>query len=145
MTNAKKEKERRPAAALLLDLLRNRFQTREFSTANAIKEVKRIAGYSPAKAGRILRKGLETKELTRLREGRYVFTTRERIITEKQRSKLKTLQNNILYLNFKAKLERLNPARDIEQLYTSSCESCLEIVNQMQPESVIGCLEPVAL
>lgn len=78
MTNPKKGKEQRPTDAAVFDRLRTHFQAKEFSTAQAIEEVKRIAGYSPAKAGRILRKGIETNELTRLREGRYVFTTKKR-------------------------------------------------------------------
>lgn len=138
MATCTKEKKPRLSSAEVLDQLKTHFQTNEFSRAQAIEGVKRIAGYSSAKTGRILRKGIETNDLHRVREGWYAFTKTmpqenernslgiishaRRAITEKQRSKLRTLQNNMLYLNFKAKLERLNPDKDIEQLIDRNLE-----------------------
>ena len=149
------ERRQRPSNAEVLDKLRSRFQSNEFSRAQAIDEVKKIAGYSSAKTGRILRSGLEVNKLHRIREGWYAFMSvamvqpevkattikhsSRRSISVKQRSRLRTLQNNMLYLNFKAKLERLNPDRDIEQLIDRDLEpqEALEDLKKKYPDLIM--------
>lgn len=127
----------RPSNEEVLRQLKMHFQAKEFSRAEAITEVKRIAGYSPAKTGRILRTGIERNELHRVRDGWYAFTTSslppsdnndskmrsaKRAISEKQRSKLRTLQNSMLYMNFVRKLKELNPEGLDEHLINRDME-----------------------
>lgn len=149
------EKKLRPSNTEMLDQLKNRFQSEEYSRAQAIDEVKKIAGYSLAKTGRILRSGIDTNNLYRIREGWYAFKTSakcqtnintpntkpalKRSISEKQRSSLRILQDNMLYLNFKAKLERLNPGKDIEQLINRDLEpqEALEDLHRKYPNLII--------
>ena len=63
-----------------------------------------------------------------------------RIFTRKEKAKMRTLENPLLYHNFKAKLEKLNPGKDIEQLISRSLEpeEALLDIKRRYPDVDIG-------
>jgi hypothetical protein len=103
---------------------------------------------SSSNCGRILRFGIEKGELERVKTGWYKFKgtgssmqaqkdkKQKRRLSAKQLSRLKTLENEMLYLAFKSKLEQLNPDSDIEHLIdrTLEPEEALHYIKKGHPE-----------
>lgn len=122
----------------ILDEIRATFPGGTFSRAQANEQFFKIAGISPSKTGRILNQALKDGKLERPTMGVYIFASNEvhahqdgpqsqpfkqrRKLSEKQRNTMRTLRVEMLYLNFKHKLEKLNPDKDIDSLINRDLE-----------------------
>lgn len=130
--------------AHLIDELRNAFKDRAFRRAEAD-----VLANSASNCGRVLREAIENGQLQRIKAGWYRFKSieqqkepastdnkKKRHVSKKRLSMLKTLENEMLYLNFKSKLEKLNPDKDIEQLIdrTLEPEEALNDIKKKHPD-----------